>query len=184
VTVLELVVAAATGGVVGWAGHALYRRTRMERTTPPAAEPTPVTIPVPTPHPTGPGPGPPPSKNVSEGATMAGRVILQLYAQGRLAPHEVADPEFTQEGIGRALGLRQGTVARVVGRLTAAGVLVSDRRHVTGRPRRLMVYTLTPLGESVARDLRKNSAGSSGPPTPTPGSRDAGAQAGSAAIRR
>lgn len=165
-SVLELAAAAAVGGVAGWAAHALYRRLRAEPATPLAAAPIPT-------GPSGPSPkvpemgGPAGSRprRVSDGASAARRVILHLYAQGRLAPHEVADPEFTQDGIGLALNLRQGTVARVVGRLSATGVLESDRRHVTGRPRRLTVYTLTALGESVARDLRKNSPSAVAPPT-------------------
>jgi DNA-binding MarR family transcriptional regulator len=164
VTVLELVAALAAGGVAGWMGHALYRWAHPERRAPAVAGPTPVGVPPPASTPLDPSPGRPRPGSISEGANIAGRVILHLYAQGRLAPHEVADPEFTQEGIGLALSLRQGTVARVVGRLAAAGVLESDRRHVRGRPRRLTVYTVTPLGESVARDLRKQAAPSSSAP--------------------
>jgi DNA-binding MarR family transcriptional regulator len=166
VSLLELAVAAAVGGAAGWAGHALYRWARPAPATPfeevPAAiGPSPSSPPrVETPS------APPQPRRLSDGASAARRLILHLYAQGRLAPHEVADPEFTQEGIGRALNLRQGTVARVVGRLAATGVLASDRRHVSGRPRRLIVYTLTPLGESVARDLRKSAVPAGDPSRP------------------
>jgi DNA-binding MarR family transcriptional regulator len=166
VSVLELAAAAAVGAVAGWAGHALYRWVRVEPVLPTAAPSIPAGPTGTAPHllETGVAAVSRP-RRVSEGASAARRVILHLYAQGRLAPHEVADPEFTQEGIGLALNLRQGTVARVVGRLSATGVLESDRRHVTGRPRRLTVYTLTALGESVARDLRKNSPPAAEPPT-------------------
>jgi DNA-binding PadR family transcriptional regulator len=52
------------------------------------------------------------------------------------------------------LGIPQGTLAKVLSRLEAAGVVRSGRRHVSGEPRRLKVYELTGLGESVARDIR------------------------------
>jgi DNA-binding MarR family transcriptional regulator len=62
---------------------------------------------------------------------------------------------FTQRGIGDALGMRQGTVAKVLGRLAAAGIVESDRRHISGEARRLLVYRLTRAGELVARDLQR-----------------------------
>jgi DNA-binding MarR family transcriptional regulator len=170
VTVLELAAALAAGGVAGWAGHTLYRWARAEPPSPAAAELVPREGSDSSPTVSEPSTSRPPPRRVSEGASAAGRVILHLYTQGRLAPHEVADPEFTQQGIGGALGLRQGTVARVVGRLMAVGVLEGSRRHVTGRPRRLTVYTLTPLGESVARDLRKRPVDSFRAPGPNLGS--------------
>jgi hypothetical protein len=169
VTVLEFAIAAVAGAIAGWVGHALYRWS---------VRPGPAPLPVPSrgadPVATLPpgaeaGAGPSRPRRVSEGATTAGRVILHLYAQGRLAPLEVGGPEFTQAGIGMTLGLRQGTVTRVLSRLTAAGVLSSDRRHVAGRSRRLMVYTLTPLGESVARDLRRKAVPPSDGPRPDGG---------------
>ncbi|MFI5415176.1 MAG: hypothetical protein ACHQ16_05890 [Candidatus Lutacidiplasmatales archaeon] len=162
-TVLEFAIVAVAGAVAGWTGHALYRWSERARPASPAVEP------IGAEHEAGSlsvadaGPGPSRPRRVSEGASTAGRVILHLYAQGRLAPYEVAGPEFTQSGIGSTLELRQGTVTRVLTRLTAAGVLGSDRRHVAGRSRRLLVYTLTPLGESVARDLRRRVVGPSEP---------------------
>ena len=68
---------------------------------------------------------------------------------------EVASPAFTQGGIGEMLGVRQGTLAKLLSRLAATGVVTSDRRHVSGEPRRRNVYQLTALGESIARDLRR-----------------------------
>lgn len=162
-TVLELAIAAVAGAVAGWVGHALYRWSDRANPTPPEVEPMGAGREAPSPSVAEAGTSPSKPRRVTEGATTAGRLILHLYAQGRLAPHEVADPEFTQAGIGSTLDLRQGTVTRVLTRLTAAGVLGSDRRHVAGRSRRLLVYTLTPLGESVARDLRRRAVGPSGP---------------------
>jgi DNA-binding PadR family transcriptional regulator len=53
-----------------------------------------------------------------------------------------------------ALSIRQGTLTKVLSRLVAAKVVEVDRRHVHGQSRRLNVYRLTALGESVARDIR------------------------------
>ncbi|MFY9717741.1 MAG: PadR family transcriptional regulator [Thermoplasmata archaeon] len=92
--------------------------------------------------------------SLSEGATAAGRIILHLAALGRLGSDDVASVGFTQGGMIDSLGIRQGTLTKVISRLEAAGVLESDTRHVSGRPRRLKVYRLTGRGESVARDLR------------------------------
>jgi DNA-binding MarR family transcriptional regulator len=78
-----------------------------------------------------------------------------VYRQGALGPYEVAPVELCQLGIVRALDVRQSALTKVLTRLVAAGVLATDRRHVEGQPRRLKVYQLTPLGESLARDLRR-----------------------------
>ncbi|MCI4321306.1 MAG: hypothetical protein L3K05_03245 [Thermoplasmata archaeon] len=85
------------------------------------------------------------------------RVILQVMAQGRLAPGEVAPFGLSQAGMGEALHLTQSSLAKTLGRLVAAGVLTVGRRHVEHQDRRLKVYELTPLGESLARDLRHRS---------------------------
>jgi DNA-binding MarR family transcriptional regulator len=98
------------------------------------------------------------------------RVILHVLSQGRLAPGEVAPVGLSQAGIGAALGLRQSSLAKALARLVAAGVLRVERRHVERQARRLKVYELTPLGESLARDLRRRAAP---PATPAP-SRDVG----------
>jgi len=78
-----------------------------------------------------------------------------LASLGRLGNDEVARVGFTQRGMAEALEVRQGTLAKVVSRLEAAGVVEVDRRHVSGEPRRLKVYRLTGLGESVAKDIRR-----------------------------
>lgn len=94
-------------------------------------------------------------RGISKGASTAGRVILHLASLGRLGNDEVARVGFTQRGMAEALEVRQGTLAKVVSRLEAAGVVEVDRRHVSGEPRRLKVYRLTGLGESVAKDIRR-----------------------------
>jgi len=90
---------------------------------------------------------------------LSQRVVLQIYRQGALGPHEVAPVELCQLGLVGSLGVRQSALTKVLTRLVAAGVLATDRRHVEGQPRRLKVYQLTPLGESLARDLRRSFPG-------------------------
>jgi DNA-binding MarR family transcriptional regulator len=86
-------------------------------------------------------------------------VIVHLASLGRLGNDEVARRGYTQQGIVDALGIPQGTVAKVLDRLEAADVVEVDLRHVSGEPRRLKVYRLTALGESVARDVRRQHPG-------------------------
>ncbi len=173
----ELAAAAVVGGVVGWfARSRLGRRRDPERAVappsdlrpaPPAPGPaagvavaSPPTAVAPAPAsstvlvPSRPTPALGPPTRLSEGADTAGRVIVHLATLGRLRNDEIGRVGYTQQGIGDALRLRQGTVAKVLQRLEAADVVEVDRRHVSGEPRRLKVYRLTALGESVARDLR------------------------------
>jgi DNA-binding PadR family transcriptional regulator len=56
------------------------------------------------------------------------------------------------------VGILQGTAAKVLVRLEAADIVEVDRRHVSGEPRRLKVYRLTTLGESLAREIRARRA--------------------------
>lgn len=83
------------------------------------------------------------------------RVILHVLGQGRIGPNELAPVGLSQAGIGAALGIRQSSLAKALARLVAAGVLKVGRRHVEHQVRRLKVYELTPLGETLARDLRR-----------------------------
>jgi DNA-binding MarR family transcriptional regulator len=100
----------------------------------------------------------PSGARVTENALKASeRVILHILAQGRIGPNELAPFGLSQAGIGEALGLRQSSLAKTLARLVAAGVLRVGRRHVEHQARRLLVYELTPLGESLARDLRRRS---------------------------
>lgn len=99
---------------------------------------------------------------------LSQRVMLHLYRQGHLAEGEVAPIGFTQSGMSDALGVAQSPLSSVLRRLTVAGLVVQDTRHVRGQPRRLRVYRLTPLGESVARDLylHPHSGGTATDPVP------------------
>jgi DNA-binding PadR family transcriptional regulator len=81
-------------------------------------------------------------------------VIAHLSSLGRLGNDDVGPLGFTQKGMSAALAIRQGTLTKVLSRLEAARVIEVDKRHVRGEPRRLKVYRLTALGESVARELR------------------------------
>ncbi|MGI0053185.1 MAG: hypothetical protein ACREC5_08795 [Thermoplasmata archaeon] len=51
------------------------------------------------------------------------------------------------------LSVEQSQLTRVLARLISAGVLTESRRHVRGEGRRLKDYQLTPLGESLAREI-------------------------------
>jgi DNA-binding PadR family transcriptional regulator len=92
--------------------------------------------------------------NPNEGVGLARRVITHLSQLGHLGPDDVAPVGFTQQGMAAALQVRQGTLVKVLQRLRAANVVTVDRRHVSGLDRRLLIYRLTALGESVARDMR------------------------------
>jgi DNA-binding MarR family transcriptional regulator len=159
----ELILAAFVGVVAGWLLHSLVRREpeesrgvqpRGQSTSSPSVASTdeastyrplsPVVVVA--------------SSGLSPGADTAGRVITHLASLGRLGNDEVGRLGFTQKGMSEALGIRQGTLTKVLSRLEAAKVIEVDRRHVRGQPRRLNVYRLTALGESVARDLRHHSA--------------------------
>jgi DNA-binding PadR family transcriptional regulator len=54
-----------------------------------------------------------------------------------------------------ALAVPQGVLTGVLRRLVAAEVMSERREHAQGVDRRVKVYRLTPLGEQVARDLRR-----------------------------
>lgn len=158
------VAAAAVGGVAGgWLAHWGYARLR----------PVAAATAVPVPPFSGGEPGPRvelrsddrpraidvrPDRTLTPGATTAARVIRHLGSLGRLPYDEVAPIGFTQRGISEAVGLRQGTLAKALARLAAADVVEVRRGHVRGEPRRLKIYRLTSLGESLARDLRRGQA--------------------------
>ena len=156
---LEVTLAALGGIAGGWFAHSILRSRRVLRiststgtvsegiaTSPPTEAPpvarvltrAPLTVP----------------RRLSPEADTAGRVISHLASLGRLGNDEVGLIGYTQQGMSEALGLRQGTLTKVLSRLRAANVVEVDRRHVRGQPRRLNVYRLTALGESIARDIR------------------------------
>jgi DNA-binding PadR family transcriptional regulator len=93
------------------------------------------------------------------------RVIRHIYHSGRPEPGGVLSQAFTQRGMTAALGITQSGLTRTLARLEAAGVLRVERRHVVGLARRLKVYLLTPLGETLARSLERT-GGSSRPIIP------------------
>jgi DNA-binding MarR family transcriptional regulator len=93
---------------------------------------------------------PPPSLRLPQ------RIVLHVYAQGRIARDDVAPLGLCQAGMSESLNEPQSHLSKPLARLVAGGVLTVDRRHVAGKSRRLLVYTLTPLGEALARDLRRS----------------------------
>ena len=108
-------------------------------------------------------------------ARVARRLVLHLARQPRLGPDDIAPPTMTQAGMAEALGVTQGAVAKIVIRLSAAGVIRTAREHVQGAPRRLKVYTLTGPGEMLAHELRVRATG-----IPGTGSSDRGVAPSSA----
>ncbi len=96
-------------------------------------------------------------------------MLLHIYAQGRVGPYDVAPVGLSQGGLSEALGISQSSIAKVLQRLVAARALAVSRRHVSGESRRLLVYELTPLGEALARDLRRSERPGPGAATPTGG---------------
>jgi DNA-binding MarR family transcriptional regulator len=158
---IELAIVAIGGIVAGWLANSIYRRLHADRgsPTPPVSSGSEATDDVSgvvarksTPSNIAPA-------KVSPEATAAGRIILHLYSLGRLGNDEVGLTGYTQRGMSEAIGIRQGTLTKVLTRLRAAKVVEVDRRHVRGEPRRLNVYRLTALGESVAKELRRSRGG-------------------------
>ncbi|MCI4327883.1 MAG: helix-turn-helix transcriptional regulator [Thermoplasmata archaeon] len=86
---------------------------------------------------------------------IANRTIRHLADLPRLAPGDIAGPGRTQAGIVAALGAGQSAVSRVLARLERAGVVTATTAHVSGSPRRVKVYELTPRGERLGLALRE-----------------------------
>ncbi len=178
VEVLEIVAAFLGGAAVAVGIQALLghlRRSPRPSATAPASSPV---VPAPVPR-DGPDatavPAPPaePGLPVPHGAKteeagrppaaptirLSARVIEHVYHQGRVAPGEIAPRSLTQAGMSTSLGASQSALAKVLRRLVIAGVLSDHRGHVVGEPTRRKFYLLTPLGETLARDMRRR-----GPP--------------------
>jgi hypothetical protein len=156
---LYVITGGATGFALGWLSHHILRSG--SRTPAPPRSDSRVSgdpkMPTDDLAPTERISSPPPeaaSGGTSPNANVAGRIILHLASLGRIGSDEIAKLGHTQQGMREALGIQQGSLAKVLTRLEEADVVASDRRHVSGQPRRLKVYRLTGLGESVARDLR------------------------------
>jgi DNA-binding MarR family transcriptional regulator len=157
-----LIVGVVVGASAALVGRFLYDRLRTGR--PKAAEgedlaPPPVSSAPPSPASPKPAqpvaPEPPRAGRPSRPATLRASeaVILHLYRSGRLDSRDVAPASFSQAGMGAALDVSQSALTKTLGRLRAAGVVTEHRQHVQGQARRLKVYRLTPLGESLARNL-------------------------------
>ena len=143
------------------------------------ADPPGVPPPDPTPASTAPGPTGPavlvgPGGLVATGAepleaargdgSMADLIVLHLARQRRLGPGDVAPPELTQQGLETALGRPQSSFARALSRLEETGVVVAEIRHIRGGTRRRKAYSLTSLGETLAKELRNRGPGTRPPP--------------------
>jgi DNA-binding PadR family transcriptional regulator len=95
-----------------------------------------------------------PFGNPSEGMGLAARVLLHLAQLPPLGPNDLASLGHTQQGMVTALAVRQGSLTKVLRRLLAGDAVTVERRYVAGAEQRLKVYRLSPLGETLARDLR------------------------------
>jgi DNA-binding MarR family transcriptional regulator len=173
-----LIVGVVVGAAAALVGRFLYDRLRMGRSKAAESvelEPAPAssTLASPdTPEPARPvAPEPPHVGRSSRPATLrtSEAVILHLYRSGRLDSRDVAPAAFSQAGMGAALDVSQSALTKTLGRLRAAGVVTEHRQHVQGQARRLKVYGLTPLGESLARNLYERAQRrESGDPTSGP----------------
>jgi DNA-binding MarR family transcriptional regulator len=114
------------------------------------------------------GDGSPSARVPSTVLKLSQRIVVHLYRLGSSGPAELPTAGATQQGMTEALGARQSSLTKVLLRLVAAGVIEESRSHVRGGSRRLKVYRLTPLGESLARDLRRTGAGAPSAPDSRP----------------
>ena len=81
-------------------------------------------------------------------------IIAHLARLPAISPNDLGTVDRTQAGMAQRFSASQSAVSNVIARLSAAGVVTGESRHVRGAARRLKVYWLTPLGENLARDLR------------------------------
>ncbi|MFI5417485.1 MAG: PKD domain-containing protein [Candidatus Lutacidiplasmatales archaeon] len=95
--------------------------------------------------------GPPKTAGEPGTGPLSDQILRALARHAPLHPDEVAPAGMTQSGLAESLGKVQGSFARVLQRLEAAGVVTSDLRHVRGATRRQKVYELTPRGRELAR---------------------------------
>ena len=169
-------VAAFVGGVVVasllWWIWDRWRGPEPAEERPLAPAPAPAALdpaelaPEPVPAPAPPAPPALPARRAAGELRISQRVVLHLASQPRLAFGDVAPVELTQGGMTQALQVAQPALTKVLARLIDGGAVLEMRAHVSGASRRLKVYQLTALGESVAVDLRRRRAartGSRGP---------------------
>ncbi len=126
----------------------------------PAGSPEPPSVaapPIPAPSSVG-GPGETTNRR-RETLQLSERVINHIGRQGLLRPDELAPLALTQGGMADALGCRQNSLTNVLRRLTAAGIVNQELRHVRRHSRRLRVYSLTARGEALYRELRTRPRG-------------------------
>jgi DNA-binding PadR family transcriptional regulator len=97
--------------------------------------------------------------NPEEGIGLAIRVVSHLSHLAMLGPNDIASLAYTQLGMVSTLGVPQSSLVRVLKRLVAGMVVEVERRFVADANRRMKVYTLTKIGESMARDLRHQKYG-------------------------
>ncbi|HYK93659.1 MAG TPA: hypothetical protein VEY07_06420 [Thermoplasmata archaeon] len=152
--VLTFVGGAAVGALAWWLwNRASAPQPLSEPVSPPA--PVPAAAPDPPSPVVAPSPDPPRRERPTGEMRISQRVVLHLSRQPRLAYGDVAPVELTQRGMTQSLSVAQPALAKVLARLVDGGALLEMRTHVSGASRRLKVYQLTALGESIAVELRR-----------------------------
>ena len=96
-----------------------------------------------------------PPKGLSDQVRLALRLVVQLDFLGEPGPDRDARSETTQEGLAESLRVTQGAVSKVLARLLAVEVVLCERRHVRGRPRRVRIYFLSAQGRVLARQIEQ-----------------------------
>lgn len=91
----------------------------------------------------------------SEELRTSARLLLHIARQPRPGPDDIPLETLTQAGMARTLGMSQGSVSGALKRLVDGGAVRVERSHVRHELLRLKVYTLTPQGEQLVREIRR-----------------------------
>lgn len=105
------------------------------------------------------------AEGLADGVRLALRLVVRLDLLHAPGPDGGARPEATQEGLAESLHVTQGAVSKVLARLMAVSIIMTERRHVRGRDRRVRVYYLSGPGRELARQIEQRF----GIPPPPPG---------------
>lgn len=96
-----------------------------------------------------------------EHPSLAEQILIHLARQPDMGPNQLGPRAATQEGIANHLGRPQNAFAKSLQRLIKNGLVVGESRNVEGSFRRRQVYSLTPLGYTMAQEIARRKQGSS-----------------------
>ena len=96
-----------------------------------------------------------------EHPSLAKQILIYLAQQPDMGPNQLGPRAATQEGIANHLGRPQNAFAKSLQRLIKNGLVVGESRNVEGSFRRRHVYSLTPLGYTMAQEIARRKQGSS-----------------------